>query len=509
MTMVEVNDIKQMAIDLWQSDHIILPSVTAAQFILESASGTSLLVKEANNYFGIKASAPWTGDTYKKASAEVVNRQASTPVSVFRKYASWQESVQDHNDFFVSTAYRKTYYAEVIGEPDYKKACEALGRTYATDPVYGEKLITIIEAKGLVEWDKQEESEETKMTRLIVLGHGKSKAGVYDPGATGNGTTEAEWLRGDFLTSLKKYATQVGGIDFYETNMFADRTASTITGYTEVTELHLDAAASSASGGHVIIKTGFSPDATDEAIRNVVKNNFGLVPYTQSASGFSYRDDLLNLNVFATRGIGYRLAELCFITNSKDMDYFKANYDKVARELIEAIAGVSLTAVPSSVVEPAQAIRTRVPASYDATITASGYSIDSAPWGEPEFMQWGMTDAIMGNKIYVYEESENGEYANAYKVGWIDKRAITREKQVVASILHLPNGQNWTTYPTEGPYTAGDVISLEGTNGESAYTVLGERNGGKVLIVDLDHFGQVGIYYDEDKGASIEKKYSN
>ena len=104
--MVEVNDIKQMAIDLWQSDHIILPSVTAVQFILESASGTSLLVKEANNYFGIKASAPWTGDTYKKASAEVVNRQASTPVSVFRKYASWQESVQDHNDFFVSTAYR-------------------------------------------------------------------------------------------------------------------------------------------------------------------------------------------------------------------------------------------------------------------------------------------------------------------------------------------------------------------------------------------------------------------
>lgn len=508
MTMVGVNDIKQMAIELWHSDHIILPSVTAGQFILESASGTSLLVKEANNYFGIKASTPWTGETYKKSSAEVIKGQVSNPVSVFRKYASWQESVQDHNDFFVSTEYRKTYYADVIGETDYKKACESLGRTYATDPVYGEKLIKVIEAKGLAEWDKQEEGEETKMTRLIVLGHGKSKASAYDPGANGNGTTEAEWLRGAFLTSLKKYAAQVGGIDFYETNMFADRTASTITGYTDVTELHLDAAVSSASGGHVIVKNGFSPDATDEAIRNVVKNNFGLVPYTQSASGFSYRNDLLNLNVFATRGIGYRLVELCFITNSKNMDYFKVNYDKVARELIEAIAGVLLTAAPTVVVEPAPVIRTRVPASYDATVTAAGYSIDSAPWGEPGFTQWGRTDAIMGNKIYVYEESESGEYANAYKVGWIDKRAITRDKQVVASILHLPNGQNWTTYPTEGPYTAGDVISLEGANGESAYTVLGERNGGKVLIVNLDTFGQVGIYYDESKGASIEKKYA-
>lgn len=508
MTMVGVNDIKQMAIELWRSDHIILPSVTAAQFILESASGNSVLVKEANNYFGIKASAPWTGDTYKKASAEVIDGQTSNHVSAFRKYVSWQESVQDHNDFFISTEYRKSYYADVIGETDYIKACEALRRTYATDPVYGEKLITIIEEKGLAEWDKQEESEETKMTRLIVLGHGKSKAGAYDPGANGNGTTEAEWLRGAFLTSLKKYASQVGGIDFYETNMFADRTASTIGGYTDVTELHLDAAASSASGGHVIVKNGFSPDATDEAIRNVVKNNFGLVPYTQSSSGFSYRDDLLNLNVFATRGIGYRLVELCFITNSKDMDYFKINYDKVASELIEAIAGVSITAAPATVAEPAPVIRTRVPASYDATVTAAGYSIDSAPWGESGFTQWGKTDDIVGNGIYVYEESESGDYVNAYQVGWIDKRAITREKQVVASILHLPNGQNWTTYPTEGPYTAGDVISLEGTNGESAYTVLGERNGGKVLIVELENFGQVGIYYDEDKGASIEKKYA-
>jgi flagellum-specific peptidoglycan hydrolase FlgJ len=90
MTMVEVNDIKQRAIELWQSDHIILPSVTAAQFILESASGNSVLVKEANNYFGIKASAPWTGDTYKKTSVEVIDGQISNPVSAFRKYASWQ-----------------------------------------------------------------------------------------------------------------------------------------------------------------------------------------------------------------------------------------------------------------------------------------------------------------------------------------------------------------------------------------------------------------------------------
>ena len=337
------------------------------------------------------------------------------------------------------------------------------------------------------------------MAKLIVLGHGNG-----DPGANGNGTTEAAWLRGEFLTSLKKYAAQVGGIDFYETNMYAERTASTIKGYDNVTELHLDAAASSASGGHVIVKSGMGTDVTDENIRNVIRNNFGLVPYTQAERGFSYRDDLLNLNVFATRGISYRLAELCFITNSKDMTYFKSNYDKVARELIEAISGTSI-APTTTITTAAETVTAPVrnPVSYNAIVKSGGYSIDSKPWGEAGAENWGSTDTIVGNAIYVYEENYSGEYANAYQVGWIDKRAIEREKVVVASVLHLPNGQNWVTYPPEGPYTDGEVVSLEGPNGESAYTILGERNGGKVMIVQLENHGLVGMYYDEDKGATI------
>lgn len=51
-------------------------------------------------------------------------------------------------------------------------------------------------------------------------------------------------------------------------------------------------------------------------------------------------------------------------------------------------------------------------------------------------------------------------------------------------------------------------IGVVFNNGESAYTVLGERNGGKILVVELENFGHVGMYYDEDKGASIEKKYA-
>ena len=62
--MPTLEEIKNKVIEVWESDHIILPSVTAAQFILESASGESTLANATNNLFGIKASPPWSGDTH-------------------------------------------------------------------------------------------------------------------------------------------------------------------------------------------------------------------------------------------------------------------------------------------------------------------------------------------------------------------------------------------------------------------------------------------------------------
>ena len=147
----------------------------------------------------------------------------------------------------------------------------------------------------------------------------------------------------------------------------------------------------------------------------------------------------------------------------------------------------------------------RKPVNYNATVVSGGYSIDSKPWGEKGVENWGNTSEHIGKVFYFYEENETNEYANAVGVGWIDKRAIEKEKVVVASLLHLPNGKNWTIYPPEGGYTEGDIISLEGSSGETTYTILGERNNGKVLIVEMERFGTVGIYFDPDKGAKITK----
>lgn len=148
----------------------------------------------------------------------------------------------------------------------------------------------------------------------------------------------------------------------------------------------------------------------------------------------------------------------------------------------------------------------RNPVSYNAVVTSGGYSIDSKPWGEDGAENWGQTDNILGNSIYVYEENYSGEYANAYQVGWIDKRAIEKEKTVVASTLYLPNGEQWIVYPENGPYEVGEVISVEGEEG-SWYTILGSREEDKVVI-DLQTIGRKALLFEPDKGATITKTYA-
>ena len=134
----------------------ILPSVTIAQAILESNWGKSELAAQANNLFGIKASKDWTGGVYTKTTKEQKpNGNIYTINAHFRKYASWQESIKDHDNFFVSTPWRVQNYKKVLDAKNYKDQAQALRECgYATDLNYGNKLIQLIERLGLQQYDK-------------------------------------------------------------------------------------------------------------------------------------------------------------------------------------------------------------------------------------------------------------------------------------------------------------------------------------------------------------------
>lgn len=161
-----------------------------------------------------------------------------------------------------------------------------------------------------------------------------------DPGAVANGMTEAVEIR-KLEPYLKEWAKKSKhSFTFYKGDLFADRAMKKQTGYDSVTELHLDAP--SGNGGHVIIYKDYKPDNIDKRLRDVIEDHFGIVGYLQSVNGFSYRNNLYNVNQAAQHGINYRLIELFFLSNKEDYDYYLANLDVVAKDIIEAITGETL-----------------------------------------------------------------------------------------------------------------------------------------------------------------------
>ena len=66
-------------------------SITLAQGILESGSGTSTLAVEANNHFGIKCHVDWFGPA--------VYHDDDEKNECFRKYQNVSESFRDHSIF--------------------------------------------------------------------------------------------------------------------------------------------------------------------------------------------------------------------------------------------------------------------------------------------------------------------------------------------------------------------------------------------------------------------------
>ncbi|HFI0337704.1 TPA: glycoside hydrolase family 73 protein [Streptococcus suis] len=132
----------------------IVTSVMLAQTILESAWGTSQLATYANNIFGIKADASWNGNSYSISTKEVETGKMVTVDRQFRAYQSLFESIADYGNFFTSTAWRTKNYAKFLVSKDYQSAVNNLQTSgYATDPIYAEKLISLIQRYGLYQYD--------------------------------------------------------------------------------------------------------------------------------------------------------------------------------------------------------------------------------------------------------------------------------------------------------------------------------------------------------------------
>lgn len=141
--------IKEGCIEGWRQ-YKVLPSLTAAQAILESGWG-----KHAphNALFGIKADLSWKGKKFNAKTYEEYHPGEFTEiVDAFRGYDSWEESILDHGKFLNENS----RYKDVIEETDYVKACKKIQEAgYATASNYSNLLIILIRENKLYEWDQE------------------------------------------------------------------------------------------------------------------------------------------------------------------------------------------------------------------------------------------------------------------------------------------------------------------------------------------------------------------
>lgn len=138
-----IEEYKHAAIQEMHEDGVPA-SVTLAQGIQESNSGNSPLAVYANNHFGIKCQKEWTGPTFIQDDDK--------KDECFRKYESVFDSYVDHSNFLKSRPrYAFLFQLDITDYKGWAYGLKASG--YATDPMYANRLIKIIEENKLYRFD--------------------------------------------------------------------------------------------------------------------------------------------------------------------------------------------------------------------------------------------------------------------------------------------------------------------------------------------------------------------
>ena len=134
-------------------------SITLSQGMLETGGGQSRLAEKANNHFGIKCKAEWTG--------EKIYHDDDALGECFRKYTTVDESYRDHSKFLAERPYYKNLFT--LDLFDYKAWAHGLKKSgYATNPNYAGILINKIEKYKLEHFDKLTPDEvEQKLIELF------------------------------------------------------------------------------------------------------------------------------------------------------------------------------------------------------------------------------------------------------------------------------------------------------------------------------------------------------
>jgi LysM repeat protein len=123
-------------------------SIILAQAALETGWGGST-IGDAKNLFGIKGTGP--AGSIRVPTREFRNGQYVTEYANFRKYHTWQQSIDDHGRL-LTTASRYAPCMANRNNPD-QFARELQRAGYATSPTYAQTLISIMRTHNMYQYN--------------------------------------------------------------------------------------------------------------------------------------------------------------------------------------------------------------------------------------------------------------------------------------------------------------------------------------------------------------------
>lgn len=324
------------------------------------------------------------------------------------------------------------------------------------------------------------------MAKLFVIcGHGAG-----DPGACGNGYQEAERVR-----ALGKRIKELGGdsvmLGDVNRNYYADNGISslTISKDYQIVELHMDSAAATARGAHVIIKGGLNPDKYDTALAKFVSGMFPGRSVT-----ISKRGDLANPARAYAKGYGYRLIECGFISNAEDVKVFNSGIDKLAKGILECFGiGVQAASKPTAskpVTKP----------TTQKTIEQIAQEVLAGKWGNGNTRKQKLKAA--GYDYNTVQAKVNELCGVNSKPTTVKPKPATPKKQTVT----LPKtAKGWNVYKTNvAPVIGNECGKLKPSKfGGLTYEILAKPQKDVVTIQTQD-YGKVNIYVGKGTGAIIK-----
>lgn len=284
---------------------------------------------------------------------------------------------------------------------------------------------------------------------LWVPGHGQG-----DPGAIGNGKKEFERVRVFgvyFKEELEKYKNVV--LDLYDKNtslsgskdLFQRGNIATVgKDYVQVFEGHLNSASASALGVEVLLNG--EPDTVDRKVLSALSKHF---------VNRGFKDGSMFYNPSHVT-VPYRLIEICFISNSGDMDKLNSKMREIARDLAKGVASAYNLELKPAQKQEVKFLNIEYVACTDAQLEES----------DKKYKRIAYTDPSLP-KRYVSYQSDIGKEQNAGK----GIKRFTDDNVSEFSGKYLRDRPEWiiTTYVGKVPKGEWTVTVHRLDNGETVW----------------------------------------